>query len=353
MISSWTKISLKRVGTKNYTEVRGHINDMTYNYNIQHLIIGIVQFLVIVLLSPFFAGFIHKLKQRARGQKGINIFQFYINFNKLLKKEVVLSKDATFISNIAPYIVFVSYLVILLMLPAFYRYSLLGISSDVILIAYSLALATFFMTLYAMDQGSAFGGLGASREWFLTVLSEPSLIFIFISLAIYTKQGRITDIFYFIQKGASNAFLYGVHSYAVSIAIPFLLFISLFIVSISENARIPIDNPETHLELTMFHEANILEASGKHLGIYEYGSYLKLTVFLTVMSLILFPYMAVNIYQIPMALIVYILKMIILCILIAGVEIVNPKMRVFRVPNVLSVSFILSLIAMILSIRGF
>ena len=103
----------------------------------------------------------------------------------------------------------------------------------------------------------------------------------------------------------------------------------------------------------MFHEANILEASGKHLGIYEYGSYLKLTVFLTVMSLILFPYMAVNIYQIPSALIIYVLKMIILCVIIAGVEIVNPKMRVFRVPNVLSVSFILSLIAMILSIRGF
>ncbi|MDA8157906.1 MAG: NADH-quinone oxidoreductase subunit H [Deltaproteobacteria bacterium] len=323
------------------------------NFNGQHLILGTAQFFIIIVLAPFFAGFIHKLKQRARGQKGIGIFQFYINFNKLLKKELVLSKDATFISDIAPHIVLVSYLIILLMLPAFYRYSLLGLSSDVILIAYSLALATFFMTLYAMDQGSAFGGLGASREWFLTVLSEPSLIFVFISLAIYTKQGRITDIFYFIQKGAENAFLSGIHSSAVSIAIPFLLFISLFIVSISENARIPIDNPETHLELTMFHEANILEASGKHLGIYEYGSYLKLTVFLTIMSLILFPYMAVNIYQIPLALIIYFLKMIILCILIAGVEIVNPKMRVFRVPNVLSVSFILSLIAMILSIRGF
>jgi formate hydrogenlyase subunit 4 len=323
------------------------------NFNVQHLIFGTAQFFIIVVLAPFFAGFIHKLKQRARGQKGIGIFQFYINFNKLLKKELVLSKDTTFISNIAPHIVLVSYLIILLMLPAFYRYSLLGVSSDVILIAYSLALATFFMTLYAMDQGSAFGGLGASREWFLTVLSEPSLIFVFISLAIYTKHGRITDIFYFIQKGAANAFLSGIHSGAVSIAIPFLLFISLFIVSISENARIPIDNPETHLELTMFHEANILEASGKHLGIYEYGSYLKLTVFLTVMSLILFPYMAVNIYQIPLALIIYVLKMIILCVIIAGVEIVNPKMRVFRVPNVLSVSFILSLIAMILSIRGF
>lgn len=328
---------------------------MAYNYSIiQHIAVGTAQVLIIILLAPFFAGFIHKLKQRARGQKGIDIFQFYINFNKLLKKEIVLSKDATFISNIAPYIVFVSYLIILLMLPAFYRYSLLGISSDIILIAYLLALSTFFMTLYAMDQGSAFGGLGASREWLLTVLSEPSLIFIFISLAIYTKKGRITDIFYFIQKGIGSAFLSSNHSYgAVSAAIPFLLFISLFIVGISENARIPIDNPETHLELTMFHEANILEASGKHLGIYEYASYLKLTVFLTIMSLILFPYMALNISQLPLALIVYFSKMLVLCILIAGVEIFNPKMRIFRVPNILSVSFILSLIAMILSIRGF
>ncbi len=293
------------------------------------------------------------MKQRARGQKGINIFQFYINFKKLLKKEIVLSKDATFISNIAPYIMFTVYLIILLMMPAFYRYSLLGSFSDIILIAYSLALATFFMTLYAMDQGSAFGGLGASREWFLTVLSEPSLIFIFISLAIYTKSGRITNIFYIIQKNAENAFLTGRGSSAVSVAIPFLLFISLFIVSISENARIPIDNPETHLELTMFHEANILEASGKHLGLYEYASYLKLTVFLTVMSLILFPYTALNLYQMPLAFIIYFLKMIILCILIAAVEAFNPKMRVFRVPNILSVSFILSLIAMILSIRRF
>ncbi len=322
-------------------------------YNIGRLFLGIVQFFIIALLAPFFAGLIHKLKQMARGQKGIGIFQFYLNFNKLLKKELVLSKDATFISMIAPYIVFVAYLIIILMLPAFYRYPLLDISSDVILIAYSLALATFFMTLYAMDQGSAFGGLGASREWFLTVLSEPSLIFIFISLAIYTKEGRITDIFYFIQSGAANVFLSGIRSDAISFAIPFLLLISLFIVSISENARIPIDNPETHLELTMFHEANILEASGSHLGVFEYGSYLKLSVFLTLMSLILLPYMAENIYQIPLALAVYLLKMLILCVLIAAVEILNPKMRVFRVPNLLSVSFILSLIAMILSIRGF
>lgn len=311
------------------------------------------QFLALVLLAPFFAAFIHKLKQMARGQKGIGLLQFYANFYKLLKKEVVLSRDATFISRISPYIVFSAYAILLAMLPAFYRHSLLDVTSDVILAAYILALAAFFMTIYALDQGSAFGGLGAGREWFLNVLSEPSLIFILISLAVYARNGRITSIFYAIEQGAFATFLSRSHSDSASIAIPFLLFISVFIVNIAENARIPIDNPETHLELTMIHEANILESSGKHLGIFEYASYLKLSLFLTLMSLIIFPYMAGNLYTLPLAICVYFLKMLLLCILTAMVELLNPKMRIFRIPNILSVAFILSLIALILTVRGF
>lgn len=313
--------------------------------------LGLFQFFLILGLAPFFAGIIHKLKQNFRGQKGIKITQFYTNFFKLLKKEAVISSESSYISKIAPYIILSVNLLVLGILPAFYRYPLFAPLSDIIVIVYALSAATFFITLYSLDQGSPFGGLGGEREWFLTMLSEPSLIFIFVALAIYSKKGMITEIFYYIQKNAAIAVSNGFHGH-FSIAIPFMLLISLFILGLSENARIPIDNPETHLELTMIHEANILEASGKYLGMLEYSAYIKLSIFLTFMSLILFPYMAGNAAELPFAVLLYLFKMLMLCFIIAIFEVLNPKMRLFRAPNMLSVAFIISLIAMILSVRG-
>ncbi len=316
--------------------------DISLNY--EKLLLGILQFIIIIALAPFFAGLIHKLKQNFRGQKGINMFQFYFNFGKLLRKGVVLSDEASYISIISPYIILSVYLIVLGMMPAFYIYSLFSRLSDIIVIVYTLGAGVFFLTLYSLDQGSPFGGLGGEREWFFTMLSEPSLIFIFITLAIYSRKGMLVSIFDFIQKNALGGHF--------SIAIPFILLISLFILGLSENARIPIDNPETHLELTMIHEAIILEASGKYLGIFEYSSYIKLSIFLTLMSLIIFPYIAYTPIDIPLALGLYIFKMAMFCFMISIVESLNPKMRLFRAPNLLSIAFIISLIAMILSIRG-
>lgn len=296
---------------------------------------------MILLLAPLFPAIIHKVKQMARGQAGIGLLQFYRNTWKLVKKEVVLSKDASFISKAAPYVVFLVYVVIIAMAPAFYSKPVLGVTSDIILTAYLMALSTFFMTLYAFDQGSSFGGLGSSREWFITVLSEPTLVFILITLAIYTGKGRLSDIFLKMTGDPSS-----------SLSVPVVLIIvALFIIALSENARIPFDNPETHLELTMIHEANILDASGRHLALYEYASHLKLTTFLTLLSLVVFPYVAAGPGGIPLAMLIYAFKMLVLAVIVCLVEITSAKQRLFRVPNLLSVGFVLSLIAMMLLIR--
>lgn len=314
-----------------------------------NLLLGIIQALMVLMLAPFFAGFIHKLKQRIRGQKGISVFQLYRNLYKLHKKEIVLSKDASLVSRLAPYFYFLPHALLCFMLPFFYESPLLGNSSNPVVLLYLLSLSIFFMTLYALDQASSFGALGSSREWFISSLSEPSAILLLFSLCIYTGEFNLSHAFLTLSNELRSFF--SEHPSHFSISIPFLLLFTLLILTLAENARIPFDNPETHLELTMVHEANILEASGPHLLLFEYGSYLRLTLFLSIMSILIFPFIGDSTFY-PLAFALYLLKMLFLCILIAFVESFNAKMRLFRIPNVLSFAFVLSLLTLILSMEA-
>jgi formate hydrogenlyase subunit 4 len=311
------------------------------------LALSVLEGVAVLLLAPFFAGFIHKLKQRIRGQKGISLFQYYRNFHKLFKKETVLSKDATIISHIAPFLYLVPNILLIFTLPLFYAKPLITYSNPM-LFAYLLSLSIFFMTLYALDQGSSFGGLGSSREWFISSLSEPAFLLLLFSVCLYFKEWNISVAFLRLGEEVKSLTVGYGH---FSISIPFLLLISLFVLTLAENARIPFDNPETHLELTMIHEANILEASGTHLLLFEYASQLKLTIFMSLIVLLTMPYMAQTaLYFIP-AFLFYLLKMLILSSLIAFVESANAKMRLFRIPNLLSVAFVLSLVSLVLSME--
>ncbi|ADC90050.1 Ni-Fe hydrogenase, membrane subunit HycD/HyfD [Thermocrinis albus DSM 14484] len=310
---------------------------------------SLLQFLILILIAPLFAGFIHKIKQNLRAQRSIGIFQFYVNLYKLLRKEKVLSKDSSHVSRITPLAYVIPYVLVLAMLPTFYQHTLLQGSANIVLFIYLLTLSTFSMTLFALDQASPFGALGASREWFLSSLAEPTLLTIFVSLSLYTGSWNITDIFLYLSREAANVIRGSIG--VASVGIPFLLILTLFILTLAENARIPFDNPETHLELTMIHEANILEASGSHLAMFELGSYLKLTVFLSLLSLLLFPYVADGISEMFFALLFYLTKMFFISITVAFVEVINPKMRLFRIPNVLALAFVLSLTALILALE--
>ncbi|QWK20409.1 MAG: NADH-quinone oxidoreductase subunit H [Hydrogenobacter thermophilus] len=311
-----------------------------------NLAFGILQGLMVLILAPFFAGFVHRLKQRARGQKGVSPFQYYRNLYKLLKKETVLSKDATLVSYLAPFMYLLPHILLSFMMPFFYGKPLLA-PTNPILITYLMALAVFFLTLYALDQASSFGGLGSSREWFLSSLSEPAFLLLLFSVCLYSKEWDLSIAFLKLGQEVQSLILGYTQHFSVSI--PFLLIISLFVLMLAENARIPFDNPETHLELTMIHEANILEASGRHLLLFEYASHLRLTVFLSLISILIFPYIAQEPFYFLLAFALYFLKMLLLGSVLAFVESINAKMRLFRLPNILSVAFVLSLLTLILS----
>ncbi|GAB6071736.1 NADH-quinone oxidoreductase subunit H [Venenivibrio stagnispumantis] len=307
----------------------------------ENILIGIFQLIVIVVVAPFLKAFIHKIKAILRGQKGHSLFQPYRDIYKLLQKEAVISKDASFISRTAPYMIFLSTIWAVLFLPVINSYTLLSFTGDIIAVVYILAFGTFFFVLYGMDQASAFGGLGSSREITISSLAEPALMLIIFTFAIQTGSTNISEIFSKIHQT-------GIATFPVSYIFALM---ALFIIALAENGRIPIDNPETHLELTMVHEAMILEASGRHLALIEMASYIKLAVFITIASNIFIPigfYNEATITAILIGVIFYIIKLLIFAIPIAVVEMSIAKFRFFRVPEIIMLGFVLSVISLIL-----
>jgi formate hydrogenlyase subunit 4 len=302
--------------------------------------IALLQFFTIVLVAPFIAGVMQKTKSILRGSYGPALLQPYYNIYKLLQKEVVLSETSSYISKIAPYIVAIVPISVAAFLPVFDTRTLLSFSGDIIAMVYILALGTFFLALFGFDQGSSFGGLGSSREMTVASLAEPAFIMVVFTFALQSNSTNISHIFY-AMKG--NIFF----KYPVS---SILALMALYFVTLAESGRIPIDNPETHLELTMIHEAMILDASGRHLALLEIGSFVKTAIFLTLISNIFMPfgfYDSTSIWTIIVSIFVYFLKMCSLAIIIATGELTLAKLRYFRISDAMMFGFVLALISMI------
>ncbi|MGC9287045.1 MAG: respiratory chain complex I subunit 1 family protein [Hydrogenobaculum sp.] len=298
-------------------------------------LIGVLQLMLFVAIAPATKGFIHKLKLNLRGQKGPSIMQPYKDIFKLLKKESIISQDASFISRIAPIIVLLALIVNVCFIPVFSPHTLLSFTGDVIAFIYVFGLSTFFMALYGMDQGSAFGGLGSAREMTIASLAEPTLMMIMFTFSLEYNTSNISEIFIRVHNSSFN----------IPIAYVFSL-LALFFVSMAENARIPFDNPETHLELTMVHEAMILEASGKYLAIFELSSYIKLLLFISIASNIFLPFLYSS--NILLNILFYILKVFLFSIPISIVELSIAKFRFFRIPDLLMISFTLAVLGFVL-----
>ncbi len=306
-----------------------------------NFIIALIQFLVIVLLSPFLITLMHKTKSFLRGAKGPSFFQAYFDIYKLFQKEVVLSSDASYISIIAPFIVAIVPITVAGFFSVFSDKTLLGFSGDIIALVYILALGTFFLALYGFDQGSSFGGLGSSREMFVGSLAEPTLIMVIFTFALQSDSSNIANIF---DKIHGDIFI----KYPVS---SIMALIALYFVTIAEAGRIPIDNPETHLELTMIHEAMILDASGRNLALLEIGSCVKTGIFLTLFSTIFMPfgfYQTNSFWAILFGIFIYFLKVSTLAIIISIGELTLAKLRYFRISDIMMFAFVLSLISMII-----
>ncbi len=289
---------------------------------------------LIFLIAPFLLGLIKSIKMFLLFKKPVSPFQPYIDFMKLLQKEVIYAKESSQISKIAPFMILSPIIVVVFLMPPIFKESFYISFIDAFTITGLLSLSTFFLMLLGLDSASAFGGIGSSREAFISALVEPAMILTIFSISLIGQS-----------IGISKAVLNLNNHFDINHAASFVLAaISFFIVLIAENGRIPVDNPETHLELTMVHEAMILESSGVDLALIEMASALKFTIFATLFVSLFLPF-GVNLCW-CLAIIVFILKLILVSVAVALIEVNTAKLRLFKVPNLLGIAIIFGFLSL-------
>jgi len=301
------------------------------------IFILVIQLIFIPAFSPLCVGIIRKIKAKLQNRQGANIFQPYRDIWKLLHKDEVLSRDASWIFRFTPYIVFAVTLVVGMSIPLFVPHVFGFMTSDILFIVYTLAIGTFFMALAGMDTGSAFGGFGSSREMTISALAEGGFIFSLLTMALIVGSSNLFDITSFTRSVNSQYFLPTI-----------LAFCGFFIILLAETARFPFDNPATHLELTMIHEAMILEYSGKRLALMEWAASNKLLIFIALGANLFFPFgfpTNVGFMALALGIFYFLMKMFLFCVAIAVLESSIAKFRFFRLPDLLLISFIFNVVA--------
>lgn len=306
-----------------------------------NLIIQVVQMLVVLLPAPLLTGFVRKVKARLLRRRGPPLLQPYRDLIKLAQKEVVVAESASWLFRAIPYLVFSATWVAAALVPTFATGLLYSWSADMIAIIALLGSARFFLALAGMDVGTSFGGIGSSREMMFATLAEPAMIMIVFTLALIAGSTQLSTVAGFMLSPAVGL--------RVSLG---LGLIGLVIVAIAENARIPVDNPATHLELTMVHEAMVLEYSGRHLAMIELSSQLKLLLYISLIACVFFPWglapVGEGLASHLIGAFAYFGKLAGAGLLLALFETTVAKMRVFRVPDFLGVALMLGLLATLL-----
>ena len=246
---------------------------------ISDIIVQGVQMLLVLLLAPLLTGYVRKIKARLVRRQGASVFQPYRDLLRLLRKEVVLADNASWLFRVTPYITFAAIWVAAALVPTFATGLLFNWTADLIAIVALLGSARFFLALAGMDVGTSFGGIGSSREVMIAALAEPAMLLIVFCLALVAGSTQLSTVSHFLASSYVGL--------RVSLG---MALVALFMVAIAENARIPVDNPATHLELTMVHEAMILEYSGRHLAMIELGAFLKLLLYVSLIACVFFPW---------------------------------------------------------------
>lgn len=299
------------------------------------------QMLLVLLLAPLLTGFIRKLKARLMRRQGPPLVQPYRDLLRLLRKEAVLADNASWLFRVIPYLIFATTWVAAALVPTFAAGLLFSWSADLIAIIALLGSARFFLALAGMDVGTSFGGIGSSREVMIATLAEPAMIMIVFTLALLAGSTQLSNVAGFMLSSAVGV--------RVSLA---LALVALVMVAIAENARIPVDNPATHLELTMVHEAMVLEYSGRHLAMIELAAALKLLLYMSLIGCVFVPWGMASPGAGPGAqfagVVAYIAKLAAGGFLLALFETSIAKMRVFRVPDFLGAALMLGLLGTLL-----
>jgi formate hydrogenlyase subunit 4 len=299
------------------------------------------QMLVVLLLSPLLTGFVRKVKARLLRRQGPPLLQPYLDLIRLTRKEVVLAENASWLFRVIPYIVVAGTWVAASLVPTFGSGLLFSWSADLIAIIALLGSARFFLALAGLDVGTSFGGIGSSREVMIASLAEPAMLMIVFTLALVAGSTQLSTMAAYMLSGEEGL--------RVSIGLALL---ALIIVAIAENARIPIDNPATHLELTMVHEAMVLEYSGRHLALIDLSSELKLLLYISLVGCLFAPWGIAgpdaSAQALAIGVVIYIAKLAVGGVLLAVFETAISKMRVFRVPGFLGAALMLGLLATLL-----
>ncbi len=289
-------------------------------------------------ISPGLIGFVRLLKARMQGRRGPGVLQPYRDLAKLLNKERVVSTQASWIFHAAPGILFASTLTAGLLVPLVAAPLPLDRVGDLVVVVYLLLLGTFFLALAGLDTASAFGGMGSSRAMTIAALAEPTIALAIFGMAVGAGSTNLGEI---VARTLT-------HPETTLSAGHLMAFAALFIVMLAETGRLPVDNPGTHLELTMIHEAMILEYSGPYLALVEWAGQMKFFLFLALLANLVFPW-GVAVDLTPGAILVgvgaLVLKVVVLASGLAILETRLAKLRLFRVPELLGVSFLLALLA--------
>jgi len=300
---------------------------------------NLAEAMLMVGLAPLATALVKLLKARLQNRRGPSLLQGYRDLAKLFAKQPVLAEQASWIFRLAPYVIFAATALAAAIVPVILVAMPLTAAADVIALVALLALARFFTALAAMDVGTAFGGMGASREMTFAALSEPAMLMSIFVLSIAAHSTNLSAMI----DAVLNSGLGLRPSLAFALA-------ALVMVAIAETGRIPVDNPATHLELTMVHEAMILEYSGRYLALIEWADQIKLLLFATLLLNLFLPWgMAqdTDLVSVLIAAGAWLLKLLLLFTLLSLFETWMAKMRIFRVPEYLGLAFLLAILGML------
>ena len=296
---------------------------------------------LVLLLAPLLTGFVRKMKARLLRRQGPPLLQPYRDLIRLMRKDAVLAENASWLFRVAPYVIFAAIWVAVSLVPTFGTGLLFSWSADLIVITALLGTARFFLALAGLDVGTSFGGIGSSREVMIASLAEPAMLMIVFTVALVAGSTQLSTMAELLVSSGAGL--------RVSLG---MALIALIMVAIAENARIPVDNPATHLELTMVHEAMVLEYSGRHLALIDLAAFLKLLLYLSLIACLFFPWGLAASGATPRALLTgafaYLVKLAVGGFLLAVFETSIAKMRVFRVPEFLGAALMLGLLATLL-----
>jgi len=301
-----------------------------------------LQMMLVLGLAPLLIGFTRKAKARMLRRRGPPLLQPYLDLLRLIRKEAVIAENASWLFRAGPYMIFAATWVAAALVPTFATGLLFSWTADLIAITALLGSARFFLSLVGMDVGTSFGGIGSSREMMIATLAEPAMMLIVLTLAIAAGTTRLA--------GVADFFLAEPFAVRVSLA---LSLVALVIVALAENARIPVDNPVTHLELTMVHEAMVLEYSGRHLALIEAASHLKLVLYISLLICLFAPFgmapASAGVTGWLIGLAAWTAKLLFGAALLGLWEVSIAKMRVFRLPDFVGIAFVFGFLAILLA----